>query len=323
MSGLLIVCSIACQQPSAPIPTASPDIEATVQASVKALLTPEGPDIEATIEAAIEATLTPDDPTTTPSPEPTVTPDPTSTATPEPTATPTHTPTPEPTATSIPTATPTLTPSPTPTVAPTPTPSPTATATATPTPTQLPDVTELTGWLRDEHAETELNTYLINLGYRGNYKAMFLEGAPPYTDFGLRLACLGNERRVELVAYLDSQSPSLPTSLDAGIWFEQWDVDIGDWATDEPSFRYQMGEAYSMASFSPWATDGVNITFDDNSQVSAIWGAIQTAALNDTLVMVVNVFSGEDEGEGVLTGAFDPIGLDAVRAYLACYAPRQ
>ena len=247
----------------------------------------------------------------TPTPEPT--------ATPAPTATPTPTATPPPTATPLPTATPTATPPPTAT----PTPLPTATPTATATPTQLPDVTEATGWVRDEQAETDVNSYLVTRGYRGNYKAMSLDGILPYEDFALRLACLGKERGVELVSYIDSQYPALPTGSDAEIQFAQWDVSIGGWATNEPSLVYRMNEAYSMASFSPWANDGVSIIFDNTSQVRDIWAAIQKAALDDALVVAVNVFAGQDEGEYVLTGLFDPVGLDAVRAYLECYAPPQ
>ena len=85
------------------------------------------PDIDAIVEARVSAALAA---IPTPTPVPTATPTPT----PIPTATPTPTPTPTP----VPTATPTLTPIPTATPTPTPTPIPTATPTPTPTPTPIP-----------------------------------------------------------------------------------------------------------------------------------------------------------------------------------------
>ena len=127
------------------VETATPDIDATVQAAVaRALPTPtptQPPDIQATIAAGIAATRAAE-PTATPTPEPTPdldatvearmaatiaampTPTPTSipTATPTPTATstpvPTATPTPVPTATRQPTRKPTATPTPIPTKSP-------------------------------------------------------------------------------------------------------------------------------------------------------------------------------------------------------------
>ena len=161
-----------------PVPVATPDLEATVQAAVATALptaapTPT-PDIDATVTAGISATQaaaptqtppptpTPDinatvearmaatiaampTPTNTPIPTAIPTPTPVPTVTPRPTATPT--PTPVPTATPQPTATPTPTPIPTvtprPTATPTPTPIPTVTPrpTATPTPTPIPTAT--------------------------------------------------------------------------------------------------------------------------------------------------------------------------------------
>ncbi len=115
------------------IATATPNIEATVQAAVAAAIptpTPTPlPDLDATVSAGIAATLA-----AIPTPTPTATPVPTATPTP----TPTTTPTPEPTSTPIPTPTPTLWPTPTVTPHPTPTPRPTSTPRPTPTPTPPP-----------------------------------------------------------------------------------------------------------------------------------------------------------------------------------------
>ena len=87
-----------------PPPTPAPDIEATVEAAVRAALptpTPTpAPDIPGTVQAGIRATL---------EAQPTATPLPTPTATPEPTPTPKPTATPNPTPTQIaPTPTPTI-----------------------------------------------------------------------------------------------------------------------------------------------------------------------------------------------------------------------
>ena len=122
-----VLVAVACTAESpTPVPTATRDIEATVQAAVAAALptatpTPT-PDIGATVEARVAATLAA-------IPTPTLVP----TATPTPTPVPTPTPTPTP----VPTATPT--PTPVPTATPTPTPVPTATPTRTPRPTPTKD----------------------------------------------------------------------------------------------------------------------------------------------------------------------------------------
>lgn len=122
------------------IATATPNIEATVQAAVAAAIptpTPTPlPDLDATVSAGIAATLA-----AIPTPTPTAIPVPTATPTPTPTATPT--PTPEPTSTPIPTPTPTPWPTPRPTLTPTPrpTPRPTFTPTPRPTATQPPSTT--------------------------------------------------------------------------------------------------------------------------------------------------------------------------------------
>ena len=103
-AGGLVVFALAlsCGSPPAPPPTPAPDIEATVQAAVRAALptpTPTpAPDIPATVEAGIRATMTA---------APTATPLPPATPTPEPTATPIPTATPQPTATLLPRPTPT------------------------------------------------------------------------------------------------------------------------------------------------------------------------------------------------------------------------
>ena len=117
---LLLAAALACAAPPpTPIPTATPDIPATVTAQVAAIPT-----------ATAYPTNTPY-PTATPrptvTPYPTATPRPTYTLYPTPTAVPTATP--YPTSTPYPTATsyPTYTPYPTPTPTPTPTPRPTAT----------------------------------------------------------------------------------------------------------------------------------------------------------------------------------------------------
>ena len=114
-----VLMAVACitESPTA-VPTATRDIEATVQAAVAAALptatpTPT-PDIDATVEARMATTLAA-------IPTPTLV----STATPTPTPLPTATPTPTP----VPTATPTPTPVPTPTPTPTPVPTPTPTDT--------------------------------------------------------------------------------------------------------------------------------------------------------------------------------------------------
>ncbi len=139
--------SVATEPPTV-VPTATPDLGATVQAAVSAALPTETPtptaDISATITAGMEATRTAA-PTPTPTPPPTPDLDatvearmaatiaavPTPTHTLAPTASPT--PTPTPTATPEPTATPTPTPTPRPTLTPTPRP----TATPTPNPAAL------------------------------------------------------------------------------------------------------------------------------------------------------------------------------------------
>ena len=136
------------------VPTATPDIPATVTARVDALPT-----------ATAYPTLTPYPaltrvPTTTPyptgTPRPTLTPQPTPTAWPTytpyptPTALPTYTPypTPTPRPTYTPYPTPTSIPTPTPTPAPTPTPTPRPTATPRPTPTPIPWITH---WPRSQY----------------------------------------------------------------------------------------------------------------------------------------------------------------------------
>ena len=131
------------------ISTATPNIEATIQAAVAQALPTPTPDIGATVEAGIAATRAAA-PTPTPTPLPTpnldatvearmaatiaAMPTPTATPTPTPTATPIPTPTPVPTATPTPTPPPTATPVPTATPRPTPTPRPTS----TPVPTKSP-----------------------------------------------------------------------------------------------------------------------------------------------------------------------------------------
>ncbi len=138
----------ACSQ----TPTATPDLEATIEAMVQeAIPTPTPtptPNVEATIAAGVNATMeamptptaTPE-PTPTHTPTPTATPEPTPTHTPTPTATPEPTPTHTPTPTATPVPTPTHTPTPTATPVPTPTNTPTPTATPTPTPTPTPTAT--------------------------------------------------------------------------------------------------------------------------------------------------------------------------------------
>ena len=96
VGGLLAACA-------SPVPTATPNIEATVSAAVSATAT-----------AAPTATPTPI-PALPRTPTPTVAPTPTPTSTPTPTVTPTPTPTQTPTATPTPTRTPTPTPTPIPT----------------------------------------------------------------------------------------------------------------------------------------------------------------------------------------------------------------
>ena len=135
---------------AAVLPTETPlpilDIDATVEARVAAALPTQTPlptpDIDATVQAAVAAAL----PTETP-PDPT--PDinatvearmaATAVAMPTPSPTPTQTPTPTPTQTPTPTPTPTATPTHTPTPAPTPKATPTHTPTPTPIPTPVPE----------------------------------------------------------------------------------------------------------------------------------------------------------------------------------------
>ena len=117
LAGLSILMVLACGAPGAtPIPTSTTNIQATVDAAIKAALptttaTPTT-NLAATVEAAVQATILA---------IPTPTPVPTPTATALPTVTPTPPRVPTPTATVIPllTATPTATPISTPTLAPT------------------------------------------------------------------------------------------------------------------------------------------------------------------------------------------------------------
>ena len=100
--GLVVLAlGVSCGSPPA-TPLPAPDLQATVEAAVRAALptsTPTpAPDIPATVQAGIQATL---------AARPTATPLPTPTATPEPTATPIPTATPQPTATLPPRPTPT------------------------------------------------------------------------------------------------------------------------------------------------------------------------------------------------------------------------
>ena len=112
--GAVAIAIVACDEPSGPLPTATP-------AGVGAV-TP-APTPEPTSPPFPTATNT-----ATPEPTPTITPTPTSTATPEPTPTitpaPTSTATPEPTPIVRPSPTPTATPEPTRTPSPSPTPEP-------------------------------------------------------------------------------------------------------------------------------------------------------------------------------------------------------
>ena len=123
----------------------TPDIEATVQAAIKAALpastSSATPDVEAAIAARVRATVEAlATPTATQTPTPTATVVQSATKTPSPpTTTPTATPTQSPTPTMSPSPTPTF--SPTPTMPPTPTLSPTPTPTLSPTPTHTPTAT--------------------------------------------------------------------------------------------------------------------------------------------------------------------------------------
>ena len=129
LAGLSILITLACSTPTAtPVPTPTTDIQATVDAAIRAALptqtaTPT-PNRAATVAAAVRATIQAI---------------PTATAVPTPTPTVTRTPTSTPTPTAVPTPTPTVTP--TPTFTPSPTPVPTATPNPTPTPTATPAVT--------------------------------------------------------------------------------------------------------------------------------------------------------------------------------------
>ena len=139
---IAVLLAVACAGKSpTPVLTATPDIEATVQAAVAAALptaTPTAtPDIDATVEARIVVALAAI-PTPTPVPTDTPTPTPVPTATPTPTPVPTDTPTPTPVPTATPTPTPVPTATPTPTPVPTDTPTPTPVPTDTPTPTPVP-----------------------------------------------------------------------------------------------------------------------------------------------------------------------------------------
>ena len=128
---LLAILAGCASEPS----TSTPEIQATVEATVPtATLTPT-PDIDATEEARLQAAKS-TIPTATALPTPTPAPTPTLAPTLTSTPVPTPTPTPAPTFTPIPTPSPTPTPTATPT--PTPTPTPTATLTPTPTPTATP-----------------------------------------------------------------------------------------------------------------------------------------------------------------------------------------
>ena len=139
---IAVLLAVGCAGKSpTPVLTATPDIEATVQAAVAAALptatpTPT-PDIDATVEARIGVALAAI-PTPTPVPTDTPTPTPVPTDTPTPTPVPTDTPTPTPVPTDTPTPTPVPTATPTPTPVPTDTPTPTSVPTATPTPTPVP-----------------------------------------------------------------------------------------------------------------------------------------------------------------------------------------
>ncbi len=305
--------SIACQQPSAPIPTATPNIEATVQASVKALLTPEGPDIEATVEAAVEATLTPKDPTVTPSPKPTVTPEPTSTSTPEPTATNTPTATltatPEPTPTHTPTPTPTPTQTATPTATLTPTPIPTATLKPTSTPTPDPSQWTSSGfWYRDHGFETQLAAVLRSLDIPGTAEAATLDAIPSgwAADLSLSLVCLADDRIAYLFPYSAVVSPSADTYV-VGMWNEE----IGDWLEEDLGW-------YG----SPILTDdGSGIFMTNVAQINQIIRVLETAVINQNpnLVLNIGVFDSTTEDGYSEWGTYDPTGLRDALNYLPCY----
>ncbi|MCH8870573.1 MAG: trypsin-like peptidase domain-containing protein [Chloroflexi bacterium] len=143
---LLGLALVGCVQatPPSPTPTATPDLEATVEAIVaKAITTPSAtPDAEATLAARVAATVAA---IASQSPDPSATLTVTLTSVPTATFVPTvtATPTPEPTATTAP---PTHTPLPpdTPLPTKTPLPEPTNTPTATPTPSiaQIVDMVE-------------------------------------------------------------------------------------------------------------------------------------------------------------------------------------
>ena len=129
--GLVLLLAACARGSETSIASATPDAEATTQATAVAMLPRETPTHTPTSEPT---------PTLPPEPEPTPaltpTPEPTPTFTPTPESTPTFTPTPEPTPTLTPTPEPT--PEPTPTFTPTPEPTPTFTPTPEPTPTLTP-----------------------------------------------------------------------------------------------------------------------------------------------------------------------------------------
>ena len=135
---ILAILSLAAMACAQPIPTATPDIPATVEARLSQVPT-----------ATPYPTATPR-PTLTPYPTPTARPTATAypTATPRPTYTLYPTPTPLPTYTPYPTATayPTYTPYPTPTPTPRPTATPRPTPTAMPTATPRPTATPTPQW---------------------------------------------------------------------------------------------------------------------------------------------------------------------------------
>ena len=200
--------TVACSspQPSAtPLATSIPEPTAVPVSPEPPTLTPipsPSPNIEATVEARLAATL---EAIPSPTPVPTVTPIPTE----PPTSTPI--PTLEPTVTPTPTAKPTLTPMPTPTPgqtstpAPSPTPTLTLTPTPSPTPTLVPTPTSIPGAWHDWVAEDRLT---------GEKAALFSTEATyhnlewPYDAPSLVVRCVGKNSAEEVFIVWDKYMSS-------------------------------------------------------------------------------------------------------------------
>ncbi len=266
-------------QTSEPTAVPTPDIAATIEAGIAATREAEQ-SIEATVTARVGATK---------EAEPTSTPEPTFTPEPEPEPTPTYAP------------------------SATPLPSPTPEQTATPRPVSTPETKNWrsTGhWYRDFEWERALNEALKETApYAVDTVAVATLNADPDgvdRDLLFSLACIGESQ----LGYLSPYSLEIPHYVDA--------YAIAVWDDTSEDFLEHHGNFYS----DPLVTDdGSSIYISNSAELNRIVNTLTytAAGLEPDQVLVVGMWSSEDDNVPEYWSAFDPSGIDDALQYLDCF----